>query len=682
MSTIVECYCESLLDIGNQAALKDHMISCERYKSMFFEFDMQLLSTLANLKNVQEVMLLRTYIVGLFDSKLADLGSRHSFGSTTMNTGSPAKVSVHQAGSITQRKLVMNKLSLMQKNAGFPQPNMSIGKPSARSARDIDEDDDFDFEVKGQSQMNRPGLIRLGTVGRPGPKPASIIPKNLQISTVGPSSMKKSFDFEVKRPDEVFNEDNCILCKAKKPWDSLYQMECGHIVCQECVDLYLAKKLISERKVVCLAPKCHGSWTLASLVQIYSQKRSGDAAILANLRGAESQMANLATCQKCNQAFMFEPGDANDSPDKDAQGLPLRQIYRRLYAEDRFKCPFCSCEQCKICATSPYHVGFNCCEFKTLVPCRYCDEPLDHEVDVQKMPLSDICTTNPDCMNKADQACSHILNCGHRCGGYKGEKKHPSCIIKSCTAYIERRCDVCTYCNEGLSKGPIVQLKCKDIFHYKCLELCLKKKWCTKRITFGYIKCPNCKERISTPVDCGVRSLLEPAKELYSQIESMSENKLYLDKRESDSQLSDPGHRFYRNPKEYSMAIYACYQCSKCKKPFIGGQVNCEAEANADDGSEKDNYVCIDCSGGSKCSIHGTDAMVHKCKYCCEVATWFCWGTTHFCNTCHEKQYKDRSFAKNGPFPTCDRRSCKFKGNHPPAPSALCAGCAICGLKI
>lgn len=680
MSAIVECYCETLLDISNLDAVKEHMSSCESYRNQLYDFDSQLLLMLANLKEVQEVMLLRAYIIALFDSKIADIGSLSMRSSNQVHTSSPVKYNTQQ-GPSPQRKLVMNKLSAMQKKAGFSQTNKSISKSSVRSSRD---DEEFDFDEPFGPQPKKQALLRLGTSNKSGANINSLFaPKKLQISTLGPSCVKKSFDFPGDKPADNFDEDNCVLCKTKKPWDSLFQIECGHITCQECVDEYLSKKLISERKIICLSPSCNGEWTLPGLLQIYSQKRSGNPAVLADMRSAESKIANLATCHKCKQAFMFEPGKASDSPDRDSQGDVLKPIYRRLYAEDRFKCPFCSCEQCKICEATPYHIGYNCAEYKTLVPCRYCDEPLDHEVDVQKIPLSDICTTNPDCMNKASEACTRILNCGHRCGGYKNENKHPSCIIKNCHAYTERRSDVCTYCNEVLSKGPIVQLRCKDIFHYKCLEECLKKKWCTKRITFGYMKCPNCKDKISTPVDCAVRSMLEPAKELYNKISAMSENKLQLDKKDTDPQLSDPNHRFYRNPKEYSMAIYACYQCSKCQKAFIGGQVNCEAEANADpDESAKESYVCIDCSGGSKCSIHGTDAMVHKCKFCCDVATWFCWGTTHFCNTCHDRQFKDRNFAKTGPFAICNTNTCKFKGKHPAAPSSLCAGCAICGLNI
>ena len=40
----------------------------------------------------------------------------------------------------------------------------------------------------------------------------------------------------------------------------------------------------------------------------------------------------------------------------------------------------------------------------------------------------------------------------------------------------------------------------------------------------------------------------------------------------------------------------------------------------------------------NSCPKHGTEAIEWKCKFCCSVASWFCWGTTHFCDDCHRKQ--------------------------------------------
>ena len=47
------------------------------------------------------------------------------------------------------------------------------------------------------------------------------------------------------------------------------------------------------------------------------------------------------------------------------------------------------------------------------------------------------------------------------------------------------------------------------------------------------------------------------------------------------------------------------------------------------------------------CPKHGTEAIEWKCKFCCSVASWFCWGTTHFCDDCHRKQVLSNSNSSN-----------------------------------
>lgn len=30
------------------------------------------------------------------------------------------------------------------------------------------------------------------------------------------------------------------------------------------------------------------------------------------------------------------------------------------------------------------------------------------------------------------------------------------------------------------------------------------------------------------------------------------------------------------------------------------------------------------------------DYLEYKCRFCCSVAVYFCFGSTHFCDTCHD----------------------------------------------
>lgn len=52
------------------------------------------------------------------------------------------------------------------------------------------------------------------------------------------------------------------------------------------------------------------------------------------------------------------------------------------------------------------------------------------------------------------------------------------------------------------------------------------------------------------------------------------------------------------------------------------------------------------------CPKHGTDFLEYKCRYCCSVAVFFCFGTTHFCNACHDDFQRVTNLPKNE-LPAC-----------------------------
>ena len=92
--------------------------------------------------------------------------------------------------------------------------------------------------------------------------------------------------------------------------------------------------------------------------------------------------------------------------------------------------------------------------------------------------------------------------------------------------------------------------------------------------------------------------------------------------------------------------MIAFYLCYKCKKPYFGGlKVSEEAGVYYDDNYKKEDLVCGSCiykeQGNiekSKCKKHGIKYITWKCRFCCNVSAWFCWGNTHFCYQCHQKQ--------------------------------------------
>lgn len=135
------------------------------------------------------------------------------------------------------------------------------------------------------------------------------------------------------------------------------------------------------------------------------------------------------------------------------------------------------------------------------------------------------------------------------------------------------------------------------------------------------------------------------------------------------------------------MAKLSYYMCFKCQKPYFGGMKDCD-QANQDYVNfKKEELVCGKCAaqsvgGGVKsCKKHGQDYIEYKCKFCCSVSQWFCWGNTHFCEPCHKKQcsgdYVSRK--KKEELPKCPGAAkCPLKVDHPANGEEYALGCGMC----
>ena len=98
------------------------------------------------------------------------------------------------------------------------------------------------------------------------------------------------------------------------------------------------------------------------------------------------------------------------------------------------------------------------------------------------------------------------------------------------------------------------------------------------------------------------------------------------------------GARFYQDKVKFALHKFAFYECYQCKAPYYGGDHDC-ANAAVQDGAgfDRKELLCSTCSPvqASNCAKHGREFVTWKCRYCCNVAMFFCWGTTHFCQACH-----------------------------------------------
>jgi E3 ubiquitin-protein ligase MYCBP2 len=95
---------------------------------------------------------------------------------------------------------------------------------------------------------------------------------------------------------------------------------------------------------------------------------------------------------------------------------------------------------------------------------------------------------------------------------------------------------------------------------------------------------------------------------------------------------------------------------------------------------------CSDVSRAQMCPKHGTDYLEYKCRYCCSVAVFFCFGTTHFCNACHDDFQRVANVPKSE-LPQCPvgpkavqlaGEECPLHVSHPPTGEEFALGCGIC----
>ncbi|XP_062492905.1 E3 ubiquitin-protein ligase MYCBP2 isoform X1 [Pezoporus occidentalis] len=317
--------------------------------------------------------------------------------------------------------------------------------------------------------------------------------------------------------------------------------------------------------------------------------------------------------------------------------------------------------------------------------CRFCGCRSGTELSA----VGSVCS-DTDCQEYAKIACSKTHPCGHPCGGVKNEEHCLPCLHgcdKNATTLKQDADDMCMICfTEALSAAPAIQLDCSHVFHLQCCQRVLENRWLGPRITFGFMSCPICKNKINHTV---LKDLLDPIKELYEDVRRKALMRLEYEGLHKSEAITTPGVRFYNDPAGYAMNRYAYYVCYKCKKAYFGGEARCDAEAGQGDDYDPRELICGACSDVSRaqmCPKHGTDFLEYKCRYCCSVAVFFCFGTTHFCNACHDDFQRMTSIPKEE-LPHCpagpkgkqlEGTECPLHVVHPPTGEEFALGCGVC----
>ncbi|CAH0716569.1 unnamed protein product, partial [Brenthis ino] len=299
------------------------------------------------------------------------------------------------------------------------------------------------------------------------------------------------------------------------------------------------------------------------------------------------------------------------------------------------------------------------------------------------LAIGNVCA-DQQCQEHGREACNRVLGCGHSCGGVRGERTCLPCLFGCAGGESLRQDadDMCMICfTDPLQAAPAIQLSCGHVFHLHCCKKVLANKWVGPRITFSFSQCPICKEDMS---HWTLEELLTPIRRLREEVSRKALMRLEY---EGVAAGGSQG-RAQEDPAAYAMERYAYYVCHKCGKAYFGGLARCEAESSG--WWEPTELVCGACSdvaGARTCPKHGADFLEYKCRYCCSVAVFFCFGTSHFCNACHDDFQRVTNIPRHL-LPQCpagpkgeqlpgSSDECPLHVQHPPTGEEFALGCVI-----
>jgi len=316
--------------------------------------------------------------------------------------------------------------------------------------------------------------------------------------------------------------------------------------------------------------------------------------------------------------------------------------------------------------------------------CKYCGGS-----SCAALPVLDGVCSEAECQEYQATACIKTNPCGHSCGGIAGEAACLPCL-HGCNKQVglkQDADDMCMICfTESLSPIPSILLQCGHVFHYHCCKAVLSAKWHGPRISFGFTNCPICKVRMQHPA---LAPLMDPILALYEDVKKKALMRLEYEGLSKCEAVTSEGARWHNDPAGFAMERYAYYVCFKCGKAYFGGEARCDLEAGGGDTFNPEELVCGGCSDVSQaqmCPKHGTDYLEYKCRYCCSVAVFFCFGTTHFCNACHDDFQRVANIPK-AELPQCpvapkavpmDLEECPLHVKHPATGEEFALGCGVC----
>ena len=194
----------------------------------------------------------------------------------------------------------------------------------------------------------------------------------------------------------------------------------------------------------------------------------------------------------------------------------------------------------------------------------------------------------------------------------------------------------CGICLNPLDAEETITLSCGHMWHLQCIQQQLENAQPSKskRLVFTGCTCPICRKVCEHPK---LENLTRRTDTLRTQVDAMIVEQSKIDSpevwRDADDvvkrQLINDGHR-----------TYAFYLCGGCDNPYFGGTIECADYEDEGELNTSEDRLCPSCSQKAQVictNLEHRPFHVWKCRYCCRPSSFVCYGNTHFCKGCHDR---------------------------------------------
>jgi F-box associated region/RING-like zinc finger len=187
----------------------------------------------------------------------------------------------------------------------------------------------------------------------------------------------------------------------------------------------------------------------------------------------------------------------------------------------------------------------------------------------------------------------------------------------------------CAICLGSLTDPDmeVIQLTtCGHRWHLECLkeQLAKAKPNPAQRLVLTGCRCAKCGVVCEHPQ---LKDLTRQTDALRKKVDDLLKEQVIPDRDKDNSVVLEKARQ-----------KYAIYLCSLCHEPYFGGTIACADTAQGEVPPEE--RLCVVCKPQDVQCKHPMEHRghhYHKCRYCCRPSNYVCYGTVHFCDSCHAR---------------------------------------------